>query len=59
MPVEGGAGRILMETGTPLCSPTPEAPTGFPTVVSNRIVTLHRGLAARSFLDDSAPSRPF
>jgi hypothetical protein len=28
IPVDGGAGRILMDTGTPLWRPTPEASTG-------------------------------
>jgi predicted neuraminidase len=36
MPVEAGAGTILIETGTPLWSPTPDAATGRWIVVSNR-----------------------
>jgi len=40
--VEGGAGRIRMETGTPLCRPTPEAATGRCIVVSNLNSKLRR-----------------
>src|ERR1700676_390542 len=36
MPVDGGAGRIRIETGTPLCNPMPLASTGRWIVVSNR-----------------------
>src|ERR1700722_7809421 len=36
MPVEGGAGRMRIETGTPLCNPTPLASTGRWMVVSKR-----------------------
>src|ERR1022692_1687541 len=36
MPVEGGAGRMRIETGTPLCRPIPRASAGRCRVVSNR-----------------------
>jgi hypothetical protein len=38
MPVAGGAGKIRMETGTPLCKPRPLICTGRWTVVSYRTV---------------------
>src|SRR5579871_206045 len=41
MPVEGGAGRIRIRTGTPECNPTPEASTGRFTVFSNCKKCLH------------------
>src|ERR1035441_1824120 len=37
-PVETGAGRMRMFTGTPEGRPTPETPTGRCTVVSNRTI---------------------
>ena len=36
MPVAGGAGKMRIVTGTPLCNPTPLASTGRWTVVSKR-----------------------
>src|ERR1022692_1550640 len=39
-PVDTGAGRIRIFTGTPECRPTPEVSTGRWTVVSNRKVYL-------------------
>src|SRR5436190_2087994 len=46
MPVDTGAGRTRIETGTPLCRPTPLASTGRWIVVSKRTGAL---LAGRHF----------
>src|SRR5689334_9222070 len=46
MPVEYGAGRIRILTGTPLCRPTPAASTGRWMVVSNLKCVLHHFHAA-------------
>jgi hypothetical protein len=40
MPVETGAGKIRILTGTPWCRPIPEASTGRCSVVSKRKIVL-------------------
>src|ERR1035437_4452421 len=48
IPVETGAGRMRIWTGTPLCSPTPLVSTGRCSVISKRKIRLQRGCSPHS-----------